>query len=57
LKNTYKNISPEQKLKQALLLYENARELKKAAIKKYNPELTGDQIEKKVRELFNNAAK
>lgn len=57
MKNFYKNISPEQKLKQALLLYDNAKELKKSSLRKFHPEFNEVQIEKKLRELFNNAAK
>jgi len=53
----YKNITPEQKLLQAALLYKNAKELKRAALKKRYPELTDEQIEAKIRNLMSNAAR
>ena len=53
----YQNITPEQKLIQASLLYINAKELKRAALKKRFPHLTEKQIETKIREMLNNAAR
>jgi hypothetical protein len=45
-------MSPEKKLELSLRLYYSARELKKAALKKDHPELTEEEIENKVKEIF-----
>ncbi len=45
-------MSPEKKLEISLRLYYSARDLKKAALKKDHPELTEEEIEKKVKEIF-----
>jgi len=45
-------LTPEQKLTQSLRLYFNAKELKIAALRKYNPELSEQEIQKKVKEIF-----
>ncbi len=45
-------LTPEKKLEQALYLYFNARELKKAAIKKFYPDLDEKQVNQKVKEIF-----
>lgn len=57
MSNTYKHITPEKKLKQASLLYINAMELKRSALKKRFPKLTEEEIEDKTRRLLNNAAR
>lgn len=48
-------LTPEQKLKEALRLYHSAKELKKAAVKKFHPELSDEKINEKVNKLFANA--
>lgn len=45
-------LTPEQKLTHSLRLYFNARELKIAALRKYHPELSEQEIQKKVKEIF-----
>ena len=45
-------LSPEQKLTQSLRLYYNARELKIASLRKFHPELSEEEIQKKVKEIF-----
>lgn len=51
----YQNLTPEEKLIQSLLLYSNAKELKKAFLKFRHPELSDDELENKVKEIFQNA--
>ena len=51
-KQIIKKLSPEQKLKLALDLYFNARELKASAIRKDNPEMSEKEVQGKVREIF-----
>ncbi|MDQ7816777.1 MAG: hypothetical protein RDU14_07085 [Melioribacteraceae bacterium] len=48
------NISPEEKLKQALNLYWTAYELKKAALRSFYPSLTEEEIDEKVKQIFSN---
>jgi hypothetical protein len=45
-------LSPGEKLEQALILYQNARELKTAAIKKFYPNLNEKEVNQKVKEIF-----
>jgi len=45
-------LTPEQKLTQSLRLYFNAKEMKIAALRKYHPELSEQEIQKKVKEIF-----
>jgi len=45
-------LTPEQKLTAAQRLYHSAKELKIAALKKFNPELTNKEIEEKVKKIF-----
>lgn len=45
-------LTPEQKLAQSISLYWTARELKKAGLKMVYPELSNEEIEKKVRDIF-----
>ena len=47
-----KKLSPEKKLRMALALYFNARELKSSAIKKFYPELNEKEVAQKVKEIF-----
>jgi hypothetical protein len=47
-----KKLTPEKKLKLALDLYFNARELKSSAIRKDHPELSEEEVQKKVKEIF-----
>lgn len=47
-----KKLTPEQKLKLALDLYYNARELKASAIRKDHPEWNENEVQKKVSEIF-----
>lgn len=53
----YRNLTPEEKLLQSLLLYNNARELKKSYLKSRYPEFSEEEIEKKLKEVFNHAAR
>ena len=48
----FKNMTAGQKLNLSLRLYSSARELKKAVIEQLHPELTKEQVEEKVREIF-----
>ena len=48
-------LTPEQKLKAALRLYHSAKELKFAALKKFNPGLTDKEIKEKVKRMFLHA--
>lgn len=48
----FKKFSPEKKLQLALELYYSARKLKTSSLKTLYPEMTGEEIEKKVREIF-----
>jgi len=57
MQKIYKHITPEQKLKQASLLYLNAMELKRSAIRIKYPELSKVEIEAKLKKLFENAAR
>ena len=45
-------LTPEQKLIQSLRLYHAAKELKTAALRKFHPELSQQEIQKKVKEIF-----
>jgi hypothetical protein len=42
----------EEKLRLSLRLYYSAKELKAAAIKTFNPELSNKEVEEKLRKLF-----
>lgn len=50
--NIYQQMTPEQKLQQALLLCHSARELKAAALRAKHPDWTDDQVQAEVREIF-----
>jgi len=47
-----KKFTPEQKLMLSLRLYYSARELKAAALKTFNPELSNKEIEEMVKKIF-----
>lgn len=49
------NLTPEQKLLQSINLIRLAKEIKKAALKKFNPNLSEEEINRKVKEIFLNA--
>ena len=51
-KKVYLAMTPEQKLQVALDLYQSARELKAAGLRKQHPEWSTEQINQKVREIF-----
>ena len=53
--NHYKLFTPEQKLLESLKLYYLARELKRASIIEFKPEITLSEIDKKIAESFLNA--
>ncbi len=55
--NTKNNfaINSEQKLTEALKLYFLARELKTVGLRMVNPNMTEQQIQEKVKEIFLNA--
>ena len=55
MNNYQRKLTPEQKLTAALRLYHSAKELKIAALKKFNPELTDKEIEDKVKKIFLHA--
>ena len=48
-------INSEQKLTEALKLYFLARELKTVGLRMMNPNMTEQQIQEKVKEIFLNA--
>ncbi len=47
-----KKLTPDEKLNISLDLYWSARELKKAALRKEFPDLSEEEIETKVKEIF-----
>lgn len=48
-------MTPEQKVRVAFRLYWSARRLKEASIRTFHPELTDDEIRRRVNESFLNA--
>jgi hypothetical protein len=48
----FKKMSPSKKLEIAAQLYDSAREFKTAMIRRGNPELTEEEVKKKVRDIF-----
>ena len=48
-------LTPEQKLQQALRLYDAAKKLKAATLRKFHPNLTDAEVAKKVKEIFLHA--
>ena len=55
IESRYKFLSAEQKLIETLKLYYLAKELKRGSLKTFHPELTHEEIENKVKEIFINA--
>jgi hypothetical protein len=49
------SMTPEQKVRVAFRLYWSARRLKEASIRTFHPELTDDEIRRRVNESFLNA--
>jgi hypothetical protein len=45
-------MSPEKKIEMAMRLYWDARALKRAALKQDFPDLSDEEIDKKVRDIF-----
>jgi len=45
-------VNPRTKIYQSLKLYSAAKELKAAALRKFYPELTETEINKKVKDIF-----
>ncbi len=48
----FQSMTPEQKLRLALRLYDSARRLRACALRQQHPDWTEEQISKKVREIF-----
>jgi hypothetical protein len=55
MKNQPNNLTPQQRLAEALRLYHSAKELKRAALKKFHPQLTENEIKEKVKKIFTDA--
>jgi len=51
----FQSMTPAQKLRLALRLYDSARRLKTSALRRQYPDWTEEQISKKVREIFLHA--
>ncbi len=52
VRNRFKNMTAGEKLNLSLRLYYSARQLKKAAIQQRHPDLSEEEVENKVREIF-----
>jgi hypothetical protein len=52
VEDRFKNMTAEEKLNLSLRLYHSAWELKKAALAHFNPGITEEELEKKVKEIF-----
>ena len=50
--NRFKNMTASQKLILSLRLYNSAFELKKAAMKQLHPEMTREEVIKRVKDIF-----
>ena len=50
--NRFKYMTAEKKLNLSLKLYFDARDLKKTTMKQLHPELTEEEIEKRIKEIF-----
>jgi hypothetical protein len=48
----FKDMTAEEKLNLSLRLYHSAWELKKAALAHFNPGITEEELEKRVKEIF-----
>jgi hypothetical protein len=55
MENHLKYLSPDKKLLLSLNLYHSAVRLKKAALRKFHPELSDKEIQQKVKQIFSNA--
>ena len=51
-KKLFQTMTPEQKLKVAMNLYDSARKLKAAALIQQHPDWNEERVEEKVREIF-----
>lgn len=51
-KSVFQLMKPDQKIQVALRIYHSARELKAAGLRIKHPDMTEDQIQNKVREIF-----
>lgn len=51
-KNRFTHMTGEEKLQLSIDLYWSARELKKAALREQYPELTDEELEKKLIKIF-----
>ena len=51
-KQSFRNMTPQQKLHLMLELYHMARGLKAAGLRKQHPAWTEEEIQRKVREIF-----
>jgi len=51
-KSVFQLMKPDQKIQVALRIYHSARELKAAGLRIKYPDMTEDQIQNKVREVF-----
>jgi hypothetical protein len=52
MENNLKYLTPDKKLRLSLNLYHSAVKLKKASFRKFHPELSEKEIQKKVKEIF-----
>lgn len=52
MNNITKYLTPEDKLLLSLNLYYAAKELKRASLKKFHPELSENEIAKRLKEIF-----
>ena len=52
MENNLKYLTPDKKLLLSLNLYHSAVKLKKASLRKFHPELSEKEIQKKVKEIF-----
>ncbi len=52
VENRFKNMTASQKLILSLRLYDSAFELKKASMKQLHPEMTREEVVKRVKEIF-----
>ena len=52
----YRKMTPEQKLRVSLALYDSARALKKAAVQKQHPDWEDEKILQAVRKAFLSAS-
>jgi hypothetical protein len=52
IKNRFKQMSPEKKLKLAEDLYWSARDLKKTSLRTFHPEWSEEKLEQEVKEAF-----